>query len=195
MSSKNVYQITKTKKLIDLNGEMTNFDITFKVTSKDNKPYDLLVVDQATLDSENSPLQYKRVQGEISGNVTSDKNAFQNYYLILKADEPCECEIEIIKKELAISVPEPPPELLKAPVPLPPVRKDTNWGKVAIVFGCVVGIGIVFYILTRKDEGKNSNVEVEPTRIVPEIPMPTTTILAPPENPLLTRLKNLNIPK
>lgn len=194
---KNTYQLTKTKKLIDLNGDMTNFEISFKVTSKDNKPYDILVVDQSTLDNENSTLQYKRVQGEISGNVSSDKNQFQNYYLILKADEPCECEIELVKKELALTPPPPPPpsppELLK-PSNIK-TTSDINWGKVFIVVSCVVGICIVLYILTKKEEG-SQEYKVSPQSIAPAplpAPVPTQPVL-PVQNPLLARLQNLNIP-
>lgn len=188
---KNTYQITKTKKLIDLNGDMTNFDISFKVTSRDNKPYDILVVDQSTLDNENSKLQYKRVQGEISGNVSSDKNQFQNYYLILKADEPCECDIELTKKELALTPPPPPPppELLK-PSNIR-TTNDINWVKVGIVVSCVVGICIVLYILTKKEEGLSTVQPVSSPTVVQSVQPPT---VQPPQNPLLARLQNLNIP-
>jgi hypothetical protein len=95
------YNITNVKKLIDLNEDTTNFDITFRVSSKNKESFDLLVVDQTTLD--NVPnLEYKKVSdGEITGTVRNDSNEYQNYFLILKADKPCECEVQIDKQVIS----------------------------------------------------------------------------------------------
>jgi hypothetical protein len=85
------------KQLIDLNGDMTNFELNFKAMSEGNEPFDVLVVDQDTLDS-NPDLPYKRADtGSISGSITADKNEYQNYFLILKSEKPCNvtCEINI----------------------------------------------------------------------------------------------------
>ena len=141
--SKTVYTINNVKKLIDLNGDLVNFDIYFKVTSKNREPFELLVVDQATLDN-NPNIEYKIVQdGEISGNVKNDKGVFQNYFLILKAEleecfehcEECECEIEILRKELPKFEPPSPPKKIK---------KETDWTKVILVIG---GIAAIIYLV------------------------------------------------
>lgn len=97
---KKKYSLSKVKQLIDLNQQMVNFDIKFTVTaSKSKDTFDLLVVDQTTLD--NVPnLEYKKVEGEISGNIMYDKNVFQNHFLILRSEQPCECEITIERKEI-----------------------------------------------------------------------------------------------
>ena len=56
--NKKTYTLGKIKQLIDLNGDSTNFDLSFNVTCQDDIPYNILVVDQTTLD--NTPeLQYK----------------------------------------------------------------------------------------------------------------------------------------
>lgn len=100
-TTKQTFQIGKTKKLIDLNGDSINFDLTFKVTSKDSKPFEILVVDQTTLDNSND-LEYKEVKtGEITGSVLNDKNVYQNFFIILKSSENVICDVEITKKDLA----------------------------------------------------------------------------------------------
>lgn len=115
-TNRQTHQVGKIKKLIDLNGDTTNFDITFRVASRNKEPFELLVVDQTTLD--NTPnLEYKKVDnGAISGNIVHDKNVYQNYFLILKAENPCDCDVEITKKELPKTL---TPPQVQAPVPSP----------------------------------------------------------------------------
>ena len=99
-STKTTYQLNKFKTLIDLNGDTTNFSIAFRVTPHDPRiPVDMLVITQTDLDN-NENLEYKRIQGEISGDVVHDKGIYQNYYLILKAEQPCQCDVEIMKQEI-----------------------------------------------------------------------------------------------
>ena len=77
--SQKTYKVSSQRLLHDLNGDSTNFDLTFTATSKNNAPFEVLVVDQATLDSA-PPLQYKKASGVISGNIVADKNQYQNYF-------------------------------------------------------------------------------------------------------------------
>lgn len=93
------YEISKMKKLIDLNGQSTNFHINFNVVSLDDSEFEMLVLDQTTLDN-NPEFNYKKVKGSISGNVVSDKNIYQNHFLILKADKPTKVDVVIEKREL-----------------------------------------------------------------------------------------------
>ena len=88
------------KKLVDLNGDDINFDIDFRVTSKNGEPFIISVVDQNTLDNQED-LEYKEVEdGIISGNVKNNKNVYQNYFLCLKSitDSDIECNVEIVRK-------------------------------------------------------------------------------------------------
>jgi hypothetical protein len=97
--TKKTLTLGKIKQLVDLNGDSTNFDLSFKVTCHDDTPYKLLVVDQTTLD--NTPeLQYKESIKSISGKIVADKNVYQNYFLILKSEKPCVVDIELTKKVL-----------------------------------------------------------------------------------------------
>ena len=92
--------VNKIKNLIDLNGDKVNFDLTFKVSSKDNTPFEAIVVSQATLDS-GSKLDYKKVDnGFISGNIVADKGVYQNYFLLLKSEIPTECSVELDVTEI-----------------------------------------------------------------------------------------------
>lgn len=91
------YTIGKLKQLIDLNEDSVNFKTEFKVTS--TSPFDMAVVDQTALDS--NEFEYKHVTTEeISGNVKNDKNIYQNYFMILKADTPTEVQVFLDKQEI-----------------------------------------------------------------------------------------------
>ena len=91
---KKTYTVTNIKQLVDINGDITNFKADFSVKSLNNGTFDLLVVDQTTLDSGETP-EYKKVKSHVSGSVSSDTNTYQNYFIILKADKPCDCEVVI----------------------------------------------------------------------------------------------------
>ena len=62
-----------------------NFELDFQVEAKDGKQFDALVVTQEMLDSD-TPLQYQKADGVISGKIISDKNVYQNYFLLLKSE-------------------------------------------------------------------------------------------------------------
>ena len=98
--TKNIYKVTKTKQLIDLNNDKVNFKLTFNVKSSNNEPFYTLIVNQTSLDN-GDELNYKNVtNGSIAGEIVSDKNNYQNYFLIIKADSPCDCEVTIDIEEI-----------------------------------------------------------------------------------------------
>lgn len=160
--TKKTYSVGKIKQLIDLNGESTNFDAQFRIVSKNNEPFDILVVDQTTLDN-NPNLEYKKAdKGEISGKILHDKNVFQNYFIILKADQPCECEVEIIKKEL--------PKTPVIPVQKSTIQNKSNntfsWVNIFIVIGIIAIIGVI-YMYYQKSK-KSSPIEPIQSPIYPK---------------------------
>jgi hypothetical protein len=204
-TNRQTHQIGKIKKLIDLNGETTNFDITFRVASRNKEPFEILVVDQTTLDN-NPSLEYKKVDnGAISGNVIQDKNVYQNYFIILKADNPCECDVEIVKKELPKT--SPPPPQPPAPSPLRNVggKKTENgfsWVKILLIVGAIAALGIGLYLYSKRGENKPKE-DVTKTD-APEAGFrfysPPKSSASPPQkgdgergNDLLARLKRLNL--
>jgi hypothetical protein len=101
------YQVGKFRQLIDLNGDYVNFELNFHVKSAGDKPFYALIVDQDILDAD-PDIKYRNSQnGVISGSILADKNVHQNYSLLLKADEDCECIVTTDIKELHLL---PPPE-------------------------------------------------------------------------------------
>lgn len=150
------YTLGKIKQLIDLNGDSINFNINFRVTAKDSSiPFNILVVDQTTLD--NTPrLNYKEVvKGVISGTITADKNVYQNYFLILKSEIPCQVDVEIIKKDL----PKIPIKIQEKPIKQYDLKGtiSKNWKFIALALIVIVGIGIYFWYSSTKCDNESSN--------------------------------------
>ena len=117
--SENIYNVGKIKQLIDLNSDKTNFELNFKVSSKNNLPFYAIVVNQRTLDNDDK-LDYKHVtNGIINGNIVSDKNIYQSYFLLLKADEPCECSVTLDIKDIPANIPPQPPVIHQQFLPQP----------------------------------------------------------------------------
>ncbi len=89
------YQISPIRTLIDLNKDLTNFHLTFQVSSEKSKPFQILVIDQPTLDKTDK-LEYETVTtGYLSGEVKADSNVYKSYYMLLRADEPTEVEVRV----------------------------------------------------------------------------------------------------
>ena len=100
MSTQQTHYIDNYRKLIELNGNLTNFECSFNVTSSGNTPFSALVADQNSLDT-NPNMPYKQAtDGQISGTITQDKNVYQPYYLVLKTDTPGEVTINLNVKEI-----------------------------------------------------------------------------------------------
>ena len=89
------YTLSPIKQLVDLNGDLVNFNLTFTVKSENKEPFYLVAVDQTLLDSE-EPLDYKLVDtGIISGNIISDNNVPNNFYLVLKSKDKQKVNVEV----------------------------------------------------------------------------------------------------
>jgi hypothetical protein len=167
-NNKKTITLGKTKQLIDLNGDSTNFDLSFKVTCHDDTPYNLLVVDQTTLDN-TEELQYKEAKKSISGNIVVDKNVYQNYFLIIKSEKPCIVDIEITKKVL--------PKTPVGPVEDSPyIQSGDNrvthtitspsstfpWKKIILIsIILVVGIAVLWWLYKRKGSDTPENPILE----------------------------------
>lgn len=167
------YTVNSMKKLVDLNADMINFVTNFTAKSTNNEEFECLVVDQNTLD--NTPeLQYKKVPGIISGTVSSDKNIYQNYYLILRADTPCTVDVTIESQHLddvlnisTDSQPilqQPPLTTASAPLPQQAIQQPdsqsdssgifSNWKTiVAIASICLV----VYFVLLKNNTPSSSS--------------------------------------
>lgn len=106
MSLKNThdeYIITKLKRLVDLNNNVTNFKLRFTVSAIDgpDTPFECIVLDQEILDNiDESNIEFKHVKGSLSGEVISDKNIYKNYLLLMRADNPTTVTVDITMEEL-----------------------------------------------------------------------------------------------
>jgi hypothetical protein len=100
-----IYQIDKHKQLIPLNGATVNFSCFFEVKSKDNKPFQIAIVEQGEI----KPKQWKLAEnGSINGQFESD-GQLKSYFIVLKAQNPCECNVQIIVKPKETTSQLPPP--------------------------------------------------------------------------------------
>jgi len=183
MTTKTVISLSSVKKLLDLNGGSTNFDLTFSAKSLDNSDFYAIIVDQATLDS-NVPLDFKLAKGEISANIVFDKNVYQNHFLCLKSDKPCDVEVMIDKKEIE---PRPTPGRQQAPSLNPPKKHSkTNWKLIFIVI--VLGAGVLVYYYSNREKNKN-NMSIDTPQLADQVTH--QTIILP--SPLIGELESSSI--
>jgi hypothetical protein len=201
------YSVSKVKQLIDLNGDSVNFEIKFKVSSHNQEPFDILVVDQTTLDN-TSELKYKNItNGSVGGQLRNDKNNYQNHFLIIKADSPCECDVEIEKVELPVNSapvvghsgptgPTGPTGQLNQSRKLVQDKDDSfHWVKIVLGLGLMVGGGFALYWFSQKYD---KVILYTPPRILSPVKIQTlvsgpTTHNGKGKNSLLDRLNSLEI--
>jgi hypothetical protein len=176
--SVNKYSISSIKQLIDLNGSRVNFHLTFQVKSVTNEPFDALVVTQEMLDS-NSPLNYQRAEGEISGQIKNDNNVYNSYFLCVKSDKVMEIDVTVNITDVPPVVTPTAPTTAdrvhpRTPRPNVPQRDNFEdgddviipreggngvtvvsntdfWIRLAIVFVCCTAIGFTVYYMYKKE--------------------------------------------
>jgi hypothetical protein len=97
------YSINQFKQIIPLNENIVNFELNFDIQSENNLPFKAVVLSEDELNSEN-PINYQDVtNGVINGNIVNDKGVYQLYYLLLKADQPVDCNLTLDIKEIPIN--------------------------------------------------------------------------------------------
>jgi len=194
MSIQKTYNVSTQKQLIDLNGNLVNFELEFIAQSKNGEPFEIVVVDQAILDSQHSLPYKKAVDGKISGNLLADKNIYQNYFLIIRAENDCEVNVTINKKELPI-VQQPeqyypiyppqqenyhPPQSMQPqsmqpqpmqPQPMQPQpmknNKNSSNLKFYLIIG-LIGLGVAYYFFYYKKR-KNNTENYQVKTSIPEV--------------------------
>lgn len=184
MSLKKIYTLGKTKQLIDINGESVNFEATLRITTKNKEPFNFIVLDQNTLDTAPA-IEYKNAEGgEATSNIKVENNVFQNYYLVLKSDTPCICEVEINKQELPlVHVPQEPAPVIAQKEPSKP-----KWKNVILVVGVLcIAVGAYLYLKPNKEK---RDVPVGSRSFSPAAKSDSGSS---DNNAILQRLKNLNL--
>jgi hypothetical protein len=172
------YNVGKTMQLIDLNREATNFELSFKATSTNNEPFFMVVTDQSTLD-DGTPLDFKNVNGTINGTIRNDKNIYQNYLLVLKADTPCEVTIDIDFDQLPDNIPQPQQEVATK-------EKDgynIPWRKIICVVVLIAGCALLYYFYRSKSKTITTDT-VNELSTTPSNPLYTQSTI--PSNPYST---------
>ena len=95
-----VYTIGEIKKLIELNGNLINFNLEFTVKSLKGEPFKALVISDEELNS-GEEIKFQSVDdGVISGTLTNNNNIHKVYFLVLKADSTVQCEVTIVTAEI-----------------------------------------------------------------------------------------------
>jgi len=198
MTTKKVITLSSVKQLIDLNGSSTNVDITFTAKSLDNSDFYALVVDQKTLDS-NIPLEFKLAKGSISANIISDNNVYQNHFLCLKSDKPCQVEVVIDKKEIQSAIPPPKPidpSIIQrqrehfVQTQQNTKNKSTNWVLIFVVCALAAGGLAYYYFVYTKKKEKMTILEV-PVQHAPPVPIAKFPSEIETSNSFSTRLSKL----
>lgn len=154
--SKDIINVNHIMRLVELNkNNEINFELEFTAKSKNNEPFQLLVVDQQTLDDNNN-LQYQNVNGIINGNIISDKNIYKKYLLALKSQNPCEVEVSFIINRLPDNIPQ--PEDIKPLTPMP-VEKKVSWRILLIFIVIIIGVVILLYVYNSGNKADSWNIE------------------------------------
>jgi hypothetical protein len=132
------HQIGKIMKLIDLNKDVVNFDMSFQVVSEGGEEFEICILDQATLDEGN--IDYRKVQGGLTGNIRNDKNVYQSHMMALRADKPCNVTVSTNFQTLP-ETPMPPPVAAPKPVKV----SQIPWKMILIGLIVIVGVGMMIY--------------------------------------------------
>lgn len=167
MSSFNkVYKVNSSRQLIDLNKNVINFKVKFNTQGvfadgriNNNCEYYMLIVNQTQLDSpdfEKKPL--KKVVGSLGGEIISNKNVYQNYFLLLEAKSECYVKVNVVFTKLANHI-----EQMTQPKSSKPVQKpvDSSWKRNVWIGVGVIAAALVFYYLYNKYK-PNKSIERVP---------------------------------
>ena len=167
-----IVKIGPTQMLFDLNGKTTNFNINFSVkSSTPTEDFYAVVVDQSTLDKGDNFNFQQSNAAEIQGNLSYDKNFYQNFFLCLKSTHyDHEVTITLNKHEIP---PDPQPVPQSNPLPPEKIQKQENykessksslfnWKIILIVVLVVGSTGYLWYSSKKpsKDTRLSEKVEV-----------------------------------
>ena len=96
MRYNNNFVIHTTEQLIDINKGLRNFDANISITSQnEDDTFDIVIVTQKQLDSTDFTLNYKKINHYININVKSNKQANDDYVLVIKSTNKVNIEIVI----------------------------------------------------------------------------------------------------
>lgn len=153
--SQRSYTIGKKQQLVDLNGDAINFKVLFHISSPEGRPFESVIIDQSTLDH-NDTIEYRQVpDGILSGEIVADKNVYQNYFIALRSLETMQVDVRLDFERL-------PDYIEAAPQPQPPpVETENRFGlsnASLLLLGCsVVLIAVLVYRMRDQKESTSSS--------------------------------------
>lgn len=90
-----MYNLSKTRTLIDLNGTLANFKTSFTVTPTDNTiEYQASIVNQTVLDN-GDEIKSRALKGPFTGDYENKDGVYQNYFLVLNSDQGVQVSVDI----------------------------------------------------------------------------------------------------
>lgn len=176
-------EINSKHQLLDLNNDLVNFDLNFKVTSENNTEFQGLVLSKDELDKypDLNDIEMKSAPGYLKGNINANDNEYQNYFLILKKqDGSVKANVELEIEELKSIEVENTTEVPKHENKLLSFYHEYFYH---IVFGLIMALVVYYaYSFTNK---KNVDPLPKTTTDATSLPLPTTDVpsnVGVPEN-------------
>ena len=168
-------EITQRHQLIDLNKKLVNFKLDFNVKSFDEKEFDAVVMCQSEINNYDKleNIEMKKAPGKIGGTIIADNNKYENYFIILKSNEPQMVEISTNIEEI-------PPKIEEEIVQASSIKEDfqnekpiyRKRGFWVFLLICVLCLGFYFkdYIFQKKSVEKTVFNQEEPVKPMFDIP-------------------------
>ena len=186
MTSKKINLDGSHKQLIDLNGEVVNFNLEFVITPSDadkDKPYEIAITTQDKLDA-NAEIKFATIKGQFRKNLVNTSNNYQNFCLMINSDKPFKESMQLDINIEDLGVPEPPPPQVrehlprvqqKVPqTPTKPLETDSGNKKIKYILGglvIIVGACLLYYFWKKSQKNTPSSV-VDISADVPSAPLP-----------------------
>lgn len=196
-------EINSKHQLLDLNSDKINFDLNFKVESQTNDVFHALVLSKTELDGyqDLNDIQMKDAPGIIKGNIKSNDNKYENYFLILKKmDGSTKANVTIELEELEYDNNSNFSQLSngsdiggKGENKFLKFYNDYFYHILLILF--VVGIGLAYYNFVyqkKKTDLMDKSLKKEKVTDIPLTPPPLSTVVSipvetkPPPTPSIT---------
>lgn len=102
MEETTTLELSPRHQLVDLNKKLVNFKLDFNVVSLNDKEFEAVVMNQSDINKYDNldTIEMKTAPKKISGNIIADNNTYENYFLILRSNNPQNVEIKTIVEEI-----------------------------------------------------------------------------------------------
>jgi len=184
------YKISEIPQLIELNGDILNFELSTRVKSRENLPFYAAITTQTNIDN-GIEFDYKYAEGgEFIATFSSETGNNHVYYLVLKTDAPSIVDVENTIKNLYVQN----TQQATAPSDTQKDSEITDKKKfILFILLVLVGAGLYYYFMVyKKEEGKSDtapSTQVS-TEISQEQESPQYSVKS---SDLLSRLNNTSV--